>query len=250
MAAGAFIPLLVYLLVAGGVGFRLIRLWRQTHQVPEGALGIGLAVIALGMPMAAAGRVPAIAMEPVGRALFAAGLLVNVSGLCSLVFFTYWVFRRGSHWGQVLLVALCVTQVFAVAYACAMNFTGSSVEEIKRMMLPGTVTWMAALMTSFLWGAAEAFHYRAVVVRQIAVGLGDPVIANRFLLWGAACATSGLLVGMISWCMIRGMTILQEPLPLGAMALAGAIMSATWYLVFFAPESYKHLVRERAAQKP
>ena len=75
---------IAFVVVAGGVGFKLVQLWRKTRQVPEMTLGFGLAVVALGMPLAALGRVPDLAMQPLGRVAFALGLTINVTGICLL----------------------------------------------------------------------------------------------------------------------------------------------------------------------
>ena len=108
------------------------------------------------------------------------------------------------------------------------------------------VVVLASVGVAFGWAAGEALgHYRASR-RQRALGLADPVLANRFLLWGVASVTSSVLMGGIVACVLTRMTILHEPLPLAAMAASGAVMSGTWYLTFFPPRSYQRFIRERA----
>ncbi len=246
MAIGAFIPLVLFVAILLGVGCKLVLLWRRTRQVPEMSLGFGLVIVALSMPLSAVGRMPATAMEPVGRFCFAAGLFVAVVGIAGMVFFNYWVFRRGRRWAWLLFVAICVLLVSTVGYMSAMNWQGESVAAIKKVMRPGTLTLMATLVGCFAWGGVESFRYRAAARRQAALGLGDPVITNRFLLWGVASTTCSLLMGVIIVCVLGGMTILREPAPLAAIAGCGLVMSASWYLTFFAPEPYLRYVRERA----
>lgn len=248
MAIGALIPLAVFTVIAGSVGFRLIRLWRETRELPEMSLGCGLAVLALGMPFAASGRIPSIALEPLGRLLFCAGLTANIVGVCMMIAFTYLVFRRYVAWARAMLAAMCVVDALALGYICAMNLTGSSVEEIKTLMKPGTVTLIATMLVAFVWSALESFRVRSALRRQRALGLGDPVVANRFLLWGVGSVTSAMLMGVMLWCVLEGMTIMRESLPLSVMSASGAIMSASWYLTFFAPAAYQRFIRERSAQ--
>jgi hypothetical protein len=57
---------------------------------------------------------------------------------------------------------------------------------------------------------------------------------------------SSLLLLVLIACVMTGMTILHEPAPLMTMAMTGSIMSASWYLAFFAPERYLRFIRERA----
>lgn len=109
---------------------------------------------------------------------------------------------------------------------------------------------MGTILVCFFWAAAESFHYYGALRRQQSIGLADSVITNRFLLWGIASATCSGLMVVIMACVVLDMTIMRESLPLVAIAAAGCIMSATWYLTFFAPESYLAFVRTRAAQRP
>ncbi len=247
MAAGAFVPLVFFIAIVGSVGFRLARLWLRTRGVPEGSLGLGLVIVTCSMPLSGLGRVPTLAMEPVGRVCFALGMVAAAIGLSLIVSFNYWVFRQNSLWARLLLWSLCMTMGAAVVYMSAANFGGESVTAIKQLMRPGTLSLLGAILVSFLWGGAESLRYRAALRRQLALGLGDPVVANRFLLWGTASVTCSFLMIVIVSCVLSGMTILQEPAPLVAIAAAGCIMSASWYLTFFAPKGYQRFIRERAS---
>lgn len=244
MAIAAFLPLAFFVAIAGSVGFRLVRLWTRTHSAPEGSLGLGLLLVASSMPLSAIGRVPDLAMHFSGRVCFSAGLLIAAVGLSGMVFFNYQVFRRGSVWGRLLFVAISGLLLASVSYMSVANFRGNSVEEIKPLMRPGTLSLMGAVLLSFLWGAAESFRCRYALKRQLALGLGDPVVANRFLLWGVASVACACLLVVIIACVVSGMTIMQEPVPLGAMSVNGIVMSAAWYFTFFAPARYLRFVRE------
>ena len=98
MSIGAFVPLACFVLILGGVGVRLVALWRKTGQIPEMTLGFGLLIVCSSMPLSAVGRVPAVALEPIGRICFSIGLLLAAVGISLIVYFNYWVFRRGSSW--------------------------------------------------------------------------------------------------------------------------------------------------------
>ena len=49
------------------------------------------------------------------------------------------------------------------------------------------------------WGSAEAFGWWRRMQRRVSIGLGDPVVANRFLLWsiGAGAAGIGSAIGTV-----------------------------------------------------
>ena len=250
MAIGAFLPLALFVGILGTVGLRLVLLWRRTREIPEMSLGFGLVIVSLSMPVSAIGRAPATAMEPLGRICFAGGLALAVTGIALMVFFNYWVFRRGTAWAKALLVLMGALLVTSIAYMSVANFQGDSVLEIKTVMRPGTLTLMVTILACFAWAALESFRYHAALRRQLVLGLADPVAANRFLLWGVAGATCSILMAVIIACVLTGMTILREPIPLLAIAACGVIMSASWYLTFFAPPGYQRFIRERAARSP
>jgi hypothetical protein len=248
MAIGAFVPLVFFVVILASVGFRLIRLWRRTREIPELSLGLGLLVVSSSLPLAAVGRAPATAMELAGRVSFSAGITAAAVGVSLLVFFNYWVFRRGSSWGRAAFIAICLTMCAGVGYMSAANFLGESIEQIKITMRPGALALMLTILACFAWSGAESLRYHTALRRRLSIGLGDPVLTNRFLLWGVAGLTCSILLVVITACIMMGMTILHEPLPLTAIAACGTIMSASWYLTFFAPESYRRFLCERAAQ--
>lgn len=210
MAIGAFVPLACFLLIGGGVSFRLIGLWRRTGELPELSLGGGLLAVSLAMPLTALGRVPGIAMQLPGRVLFGLGLLAIGVGIAAIVFFHYWVFRRQSPWGRAFFAAMCLLLAGSLGGMAWCNAIGESVEAIKQTMRPATLTLLGTIGLCFAWGSAESFGYHRSMSRQLALGLGDPIVANRFLLWGVAGAACTLLVAIIAVCALRGMTIVRE----------------------------------------
>ena len=246
MAIAALVPLMLFVVILASVGARLVALWQRTRQIPELTLGAGLLALSLSMPVTAIGRLPATVLEPGGRICFSAGLFAIALGLALMVYFNYHVFRRGQAWAQVLYLAISVLLFGSVAYMSLQNFLGDSVDVIKLAMRPGTLALLGTIMLCFGWAGIESLLRHGAQKRQMALGLGDPVVANRFWLWGVASVASSLLLLVLIVCVMTGMTIIREPAPLTAMAMAGCIMSASWYLTFFAPERYQRFIRERA----
>lgn len=246
MAIGAIISLALFVVILGSVGVRLTLLWTRTREVPEMALGFGLVLLALSMPLTAVGRIPATAMELVGRLCFGAGLWVAATGLGLLFFFNFWVFRRESSWALALVITLAGFLGSSVAYMTGVNFTGSSVGEIKGVMRPGTLTLIATVAAAFAWAAIESLRYWVACRRRRRLGLDDPVVSNRFFLWGVSSATSCALMAIIIVCVVKDMTIMREALPLAALSSSGCLMSAAWTLTFLAPERYQRFIRDRS----
>lgn len=249
MAAGAFVPLIIFVLVVGTVGFRLLALSRRTAQTPERLLGLGLVGMScIAIPLAGIGRVPALIDSVLGKTSFALGMISIGISAALLVAFTQHVFRPGVRWAMAARVALSLLFIGAVAWMGYVNFVGSGVDAIVARMRPGTLTLMVCLLLCFAWASVESFSYHANLKRRLALGLSDPVLVDRFLLWGVSSAANSLLVLVLIHCVRSGMVILHNPIPLTAIAVLGSVMSAAWYLTFLAPESYLRHVRERATR--
>ncbi len=249
MRLAMLLPIGVFVAILALVGVRLLVLARSTRELPELALGSGLLLIAFaGMPLAALGRIPASVGTALGHTAFAVGIVVVTAGLALLYVFQWRVFRANSRWarGFVALAALVLATVgFGSAWQGAQ---ASSLAEI----LVRTRSWSLAIMglvtLQFVWGAVESFVYHRALRRRLAIGLADPIVVNRFLLWGLSSAAGATLCGGLALCVLAGMTIMVDSLPLNLIALMGCVSSVSWFLTFFPPEAYQSFLRRRAPQ--
>ena len=98
------------------------------------------------------------------------------------------------------------------------------------------------VVLAFAWGGFEALRYFFLLRRRQALGLADPVVTNRFLLWAIADWTAVVLCGSVASFLLAGKAVLIDPLALCTIALAGTVMSVTWYLTFFPPAAYLRYV--------
>ena len=230
------------------VGLRLLALGRRTRQQPELLMGLGLVLVAvLGGPLAFVGRLPALVATPLGDGLFALGLASTQTGIALFCVFTWLVFRRDSLWATLLLVlavgALGV-EWLGLLHASA---RGTTMEEILPHTRPWGVAIVSTLALAFAWTGGEAWAVHRRLRRQLALGLGDPVVANRMLLWAAAGFATVLMCGAIAACMLAGLAPLRHGLPLAAITLSSLCASACWLLAFFPPASYLAALRRRGA---
>lgn len=228
------------------VGFRLLALGRRTRQQPELLMGLGLVGVAvLGGPLAFVGRLPALVATPLGDGLFAVGLAATQTGIALFCVFTWLVFRRDALWATLLLVlavgALGV-EWLGLLHASA---RGTTMEEILPHTRPWGVAIVSTLALAFAWTGCEAWTYHRRLRRQLALGLGDPVVANRMGLWATAGFATVLLCGVIAACMLAGLAPLRHPIPLVALALSSLCASTCWLLAFVPPASYLAAVRRR-----
>ena len=99
-----------------------------------------------------------------------------------------------------------------------------------------------------LWGAGEALGWWLRMRRRLRIGIGDPLVANRFLLWGigAGMAGSGSLIGMLVG-LAYGQPMSELPLLTLVLSLCGLVSAIALWLAFAAPERWKNRVRNQAA---
>lgn len=249
MAAGAFVPLAVFVLVVGTIGWRLLALWWRTRQTPELLLGLGLVLMScIAIPLTGVGRLPAAAETVVGKTCFALGMGSIAVASALLIAFTQRVFRAGEAWAGAFGVGISLLIFGSVVWVSYVNFVGASVAEIVPRMRPGTLVLIGSMLVCFAWASVESFRYRANLERRLALGLADPVLVDRFYLWGVSSGANTVLLAVLLYCVESGMVILRETIPLTALALVGSVMSAAWYLTFLAPEPYLAYVRKRAVR--
>src|SRR5262249_3663561 len=107
--------------------------------------------------------------------------------------------------------------------------------------------WVSLMMGlwggAFLWTGLESLRFHGMMRRRLAIGVGDPLVCNRFLLWatwGLGCFALDLLNLGYN---LAGPDLSRHPAPLLTICVQTSLSSAVWYLAFFAPERYERFVR-------
>ena len=98
---------------------------------------------------------------------------------------------------------------------------------------------------SFLWTALESLTYHRMLRRRLALGLADPVVVNRFLLWALSGLALVALCGGIGASILAGYAPLRDGPPLLCIGGASVVASVTWYLAFLPPAGYVRFLRRR-----
>jgi hypothetical protein len=243
MQALAGLCLLLFVAVASGVGLRVLLLARRSRGVPELLMGCGmLSIAALGYPLTIVagfgGSVGALNLP-----LYTAGSFLTQLGVALIYAFTWQVFRPAAGWAKALVGAGSAVMLASLVGASAAISSASS-ETLSHL---AARSWLSVSMigytTGFLWTAVEGLvHYRAAL-RRLAFGLADPVVANRFLLWGAF----GLMATGINFSSALGNWMgsdpSRSPVVLVPMGVLGAGASIAMSLAFFPPARYLAWVR-------
>lgn len=97
-------------------------------------------------------------------------------------------------------------------------------------------------VASYAWGSYEGFRFYSIMRRRAEYGMGDPLVENRFLLWGVA-TTLALLI-LIAMVITFKWTALSE---IGSLTLSiGAVLTVPTvflvWLAFFPPNWYRKRV--------
>ena len=225
-AAQLFAALLF--LIAGG---RLIRLSLRTHEAPERLLGLyfsltGISYVGWVLPVIAP-------LESwAGASDFTAWIVYSV-GVVPYLIFSRIVFRPHALWANAIVIG-CVSAL--ALSAAVLTMSNNRYPEISDPYF--WIQWFGYTVPC-VWMTVEAALCRRNAMRRAKIGLGDPIIANRYLLMALfgvfqvlACFSDFLLT--LDVASMQGVSGSSD-LVLGACELAG--ISALW-LAFFPSAAY------------
>jgi len=224
------------------IGVRLQLLARRTGASPERLLGLGLGLtggvgygilIAVSLARQAVGDAPAPALVFWGLV----GKGIHDLGVVAMLAFIVTVFRPGVSWARGLAGAMIA--VLAVGYL------GNALTGGFASMRLGFWYWVgfAVIGTYPMWAAAEAFRYHGLMRKRRAIGLADPILVNRFLLWGVASLFSVAAIWTISLPAILGLPLAEQqrvaPASMSLTGLWGIGAISAYWLTFFPPAWYR-----------
>jgi hypothetical protein len=225
------------------LGVRLLRLAAGTREIPE--LCIGLSFISAGV----IGYVLMLMGNPANPKLtpdqiqlfFTWGYGFISAGVACLYVFIWRTFRRNSSWGMWLLIAGCALTLGTSAPAVPPP-------GLEPSLGPGFWIGTAARLGAGAWGAAESLRWWWLLRRRLKLGLADPTVANRFLLWGISnVGTFLIFLGTSATVNTEG-----ETLTLLQIALISSVtltVAATQWLAFFPSKTYQGWIDRRARAK-
>lgn len=234
----AWQPLIAVALFVGGslvLGLRLLRLGWATGQLPELLMGIAFFTAGgLGATLQFLAQLPEL-LPPVfsGATLAFGHLCVHVGVLCQASF-TWIVFRPHSAGARALLGGLTLAFVIASVGTATQGGIGDP-------GYSGAWFWLesAAQVMALAWGTAEALRWHGLMRRRLRFGLADPLVANRFALWGTALGAGVLAsaVGPVIHTLGVGAPT-TRPL-IGVAAALGTVAAVCVALTFFPPARYR-----------
>ncbi len=227
---------LCFIGVGGLVGIRLLLLARKTRQLPEFAVGLGFVCVGLiGYPLGLMAQSPDV---PLGLAKlgFAGGNLATAIGSIAIFVFTWRVFRPVEVWARVLAFS-CMGVLGAIAVHSVVStlMLEAGARPTRPFMLPQQIT----VAVSYLWTAIEGIRWYGLSKKRMALGLSDPQVANRFLLWGYAGLLAAGGIGVSTLRLFTAPDPLNDPVAMLAIGVAGFGSAVVIYLAFLPPRFYR-----------
>lgn len=231
------------------IGARLLVLARSTGGRPELLLGLGLPLtggvgygLLVGASLArdAGGEAPALLAVAT-----AVGKLAHDVGVVLILAFVVHVFRPGVAWARAVAAgAAAVMAVGFGGYALAGGLAHGRPE--------GFFYWLEFVVVGSypVWVAAESFRYYVLMRRRRALGLADPVVTNRFLLWGCGSLLSLAAIWVLTLpTLVYGprAEVSAEPFLL-ATAVLGIGSVTAYALTFFPPRAYRAWIQRGTAR--
>jgi hypothetical protein len=182
-------------LVSFIVGVRLIRMSWQSQKTPEFLLGVTLLLWGLSY---ACWQIPiAMANQPLTRPLFFAGRAFSCGATIFFASFTWIAFRSQARWAKALFFAIAIS-VFA---GVAGSFAVGDWEGVRPLSNPWWWADWAAALVAMSWVGVEGFINYLNARQRVRLGLCDPLVCNRYLLWG--------ITGIV-WAVFYGMVVFQQ----------------------------------------
>ncbi len=243
LSLSVFALLAVALLVGG----RLLLLARRTRGLPELCIGMGFYLNAVfGHPLMAWSGWGGSRVADVNVALFGVGSLLVGFGMIFLFVFTWRVFRPREAWaaGFTAIASLVLlAQAGGMTHALATASADASPHEVTAGW--ATIQHMTVGLC-LAWTGVESLIFHHQMRRRLALGLADPVVTNRFLLWAIFGFTATAIVVVNAAYHLAGVTTLNDPVCQSVTILGGFVASAAMFLAFVPPAAYLRLVERRA----
>lgn len=227
-----------FLAVSLAVGIRLLLLARRTRTLPELAIGLDLLLagaIGYGLLLAAE-SLQLFAQSHAGWASFAGVSAISV-GSGFLALFSCRVFRPDSAAARAALMLLVIWLGFGVY--------GSWVLHVSRISY-GIGGWLGSwapnlgLLAAYGWASCEPLHYWMQLRRRARIGIdsGDPLVANRMLLWGVGTGAIASVTLLHLAAQLLGHYELPPSL-VGVVSLLALVAAVSEWLAFFPPRAYR-----------
>ncbi len=169
-----------------------------------------------------------------------------VVGCSCFLFFNAKVFRPNASWSMpvaafgALILAICGAAIVVAVHAT------TDVAALTERTRNWTALFLFGLVAGLAWTAIEGFRHYRMMRKRLALGLAEPIVTNRFLLWGISGMVSLSWNAVVSFYLLAGVNINTNPVPVFAISFGGLLTAACLVLTFMPPAWYvRWIERER-----
>lgn len=228
------------------IGIRLVALARRTGQLPELLIGVGvLGMGPFGYGLSTLADASAETSGILSATFMGSALLALTVGTISQYLFVWMVFRRAERWAP--WVFLGAAALATASYA--LDIHGQGLVD-RGGAGPWQETGRALRMGCLFWSSAESLRYHRLMRRRERVGLGDPVVTNRFLLWGIGAGAAFLGTAVANGLRATtGLSVSEVPLVSLVVSLHGLVAAVAMWLAFRPPAAYLRWIHPEPAQE-
>jgi hypothetical protein len=164
-------------------------------------------------------------------------------GEIGFAYFSLLAFRRGSTWAQWLSTSIAICLVVGTAGSI---WTGDpeGVEPLTNAWWWSE--WIGESATA-IWIGTEGLHHYGTSRRRVRLGLCEPIVGHRYLLWGIAG---------VSWTLLNFVVVVQyvefwvnrsrSATPDNLVGFCEIIALAMVWLVYFTPAPYRRKINASA----
>lgn len=249
MIALVAVAMLLFVVSCSACGVRLLWLAKAGGGRPALLCGNGFCLIAmLGYPL---GVLSGMGAAPVGEVVLpvaAVGQLANMLGIACFFVFTVSVFRPNALWAHTLAGAA----IACMAMACVANIANLALAQSTASSYEVTWGWAgvfnAMCTLCFGWMGLEGLVEWWKSRRRLALGLSDPIVSNRLLMWGVFGISTTLLCLMLVTLLLMHQPTARNPVAQIGQAFFGLVSSGAAMLAFFPPPAYLVRLRRKVAE--
>ena len=225
-----------------GVGGRLLYAAARTRRAAEGAIGTSATAGALSVIL---GVVVAqeYAYDPDAFPVWVAARSFAALGVSGLAIGAWRIFRPDATGAAAAAAALC-----SVAWTAWAMRTLPGAIEARGSTSSGLVLEQIAGVLTYGWATVEAGAYHVKLRRRLRLGLTDPLVAHRFLLWciSGSCAL-GAAAAITLFTQVLRQPISGAPAVFIALQLAMLLAALCLWFAFFPPGFYRRRIERSAA---
>jgi hypothetical protein len=235
---GSAIAGLVYFVL----GARLVRLGIRTRSAAEWLLGLTFLIWMLSYAPWIIATVSQSQPTLDSQLLITSRLTTNLGGI-GIAFFPLLAFRRGSTWAKWLSASIAICLIIGT--------TGSIWVEDPEGIEPLTNAWWwlewIGQIAPAIWIGVEGLHHYGMTRPRVRLGLCEPIVGHRFLLWGLAGVFWTLLdfvtIGQyVEFWATHSWSATLDNL-VGSCEIAALAMI---WLAYFAPAAYQRKINASA----